>query len=113
MAGPQLSSARRFRPGLGEKMPHKTPSAGTGRAAAGGARLASLVMLVLFVVAAGLSLHGNRPPDALGTGAPPGEFSAARAKAVLVRILGDERPHPTGSEANGQVRDRIIAEFGR
>lgn len=70
-------------------------------------------MLVLFVVAAGLSLHGNRPPAALGMGAPHGEFSAARAKAVLVRILGDERPHPTGSEANGQVRDRIIAEFGQ
>ncbi|MGY0798210.1 M20/M25/M40 family metallo-hydrolase [Lysobacter sp. A286] len=45
--------------------------------------------------------------------APTEAFSAARAKQVLVRILGDERPHPTGSTANAAVRDRIVAEFAR
>ena len=69
-------------------------------------------MLVLFVVAAGMSLRGDQPPAALGMDAPSEVFSAARAKAVLVRILGDERPHPTGSAANAAVRDRIVAEFG-
>lgn len=97
-------------------MPLKTPSAGVGLPAAKprlttGTVRASLVMLALFVLVAGLSLRGNQPPPPLGVDAAPEVFSAARAKAVLVRLLGDQSPHPTGSAANAVVRDRIVAEF--
>ncbi|MGZ6094660.1 MAG: M28 family peptidase [Polyangiales bacterium] len=43
--------------------------------------------------------------------APASEFSGARARAVLARVLGDERPHPTGSRAAADVRARIAAEL--
>lgn len=74
---------------------------------------AAIIILLLFAVVAALSMRGSRPPAALGADAPDTAFSAARAMAALTRILGDERPHPTGSDANAQVRDRIISEFGQ
>ena len=43
--------------------------------------------------------------------AAAGEFDTARALARLRRILGDERPHPVDSEANDEVRERLIAEL--
>ncbi len=72
-----------------------------------------VVLLVAFALAAVLSLRGNRPPEPLGSGAPADAFSAVRAREVLSRVLGDGRPHPTGSAANAAVRDRIVAEFDR
>jgi len=42
-------------------------------------------------------------------------FSAYTAFDLLARILGDESPHPTGSDANHRVRDELIlvlAEIG-
>src|SRR5205085_4762009 len=39
----------------------------------------------------------------------PGQFDTSRAKARLAFILGDQRPHPTDSEADHQVRARLIA----
>ncbi len=76
-------------------------------------RWAAITMLALFALLAILSLRGNQPPAALGMDAPDTVFSAARAAQMLTRILGDERPHPTGSHANALVRDRIVAEFGQ
>lgn len=73
----------------------------------------SLVLIVIFVLVAILSLQGNQPPAPLGRDAPADTFSALRARDALTRILGDERPHPTGSAANAAVRDRVIAEFAR
>ncbi|MGE3779513.1 MAG: M28 family peptidase, partial [Pirellulaceae bacterium] len=52
-----------------------------------------------------------RGPAPRGEDAPPDEFSAARAVATLRRVLGDEVPHPVGSEANGVVRERLVAEL--
>src|SRR5688500_11657566 len=75
--------------------------------------LASIALIVLFALAAVFALRGNQPPAPLGADAPPDVFSAHRAREVLVRILGDETPHPTGSAANAAVRDRIVAEFAR
>jgi hypothetical protein len=43
--------------------------------------------------------------------APASEFSGARARQVLARVLGDQRPHPTGSDAAREVRARIAAEL--
>jgi hypothetical protein len=75
--------------------------------------LLSIVMILIFVLAAGLTLRGNQPPDARAADAPADVFSALRARAVLARILGDQSPHPTGSPANAAVRDRVVAEFAR
>jgi hypothetical protein len=74
---------------------------------------ASIVLVVLFALAAVLALRGSQPPAALDASAPADAFSAQRARDVLARILGDEAPHPTGSPANAAVRDRIVAEFAR
>lgn len=73
--------------------------------------LASILLPVLFVLAGWLGMTGNRAPPAAGHDAPATEFSAARAMDTLVRVLGDETPHPTGSRANAAVRDRIVAEL--
>jgi hypothetical protein len=41
----------------------------------------------------------------------PGEFDAARAKARLAFVLGDQRPHPADSAADDAVRARLIASL--
>lgn len=73
----------------------------------------SLALIAAFALVALLSARGNQPPTPLGRDAPADAFSALRARDVLARILGDGSPHPTGSEANAAVRDRIVAEFAR
>jgi hypothetical protein len=50
-------------------------------------------------------------PEPLAMDAPPEVFSAHRAYAQLARILGDERPHPTGSAENAAVRSRLLDEL--
>src|SRR5690606_24922142 len=73
---------------------------------------ACLVILLVLACAA-LSLREGRAPAPLPVVAPAGAFSATRAMAVLQRVLGDQRPHPVGSEANAEVRGRIMDEFRR
>jgi hypothetical protein len=51
-------------------------------------------------------------PTPRGPDAPPHEFSAARAYADLARILDGVGPHPLGSPANDDVRERIAARLG-
>ena len=58
-----------------------------------------------------LSVFGQSRPDALGLDAPLTQFSAARADAVLGRVLGDQAPHPSGSAAAQAVRGRILGEL--
>ncbi|MGA7438626.1 MAG: M20/M25/M40 family metallo-hydrolase [Luteibacter sp.] len=38
-------------------------------------------------------------------------FSIARSVSVLSRVLGDERPHAVDTDANGQVRKKIIGNL--
>ena len=71
------------------------------------------LVLALAVVVGALSLREGRAPGPLPAEAPAEVFSAGRAMAVLERLLGDQRPHPVGSEANAAVRERILAEFRR
>lgn len=55
------------------------------------------------------------PPAAKPASAPPGEFSAERAFAVLERVLAEKTPHPMGSPEQRRVRARIearLAELG-
>lgn len=70
-----------------------------------------IAALILLALAAALALMRREPPDPRPADAPAAEFSAARAHEVLRKLLGDGRPHPTGSEANARVRDRIVARL--
>src|SRR5271165_4087554 len=60
-----------------------------------------------------LSLQGLRPHTPKSVNAPPNQFSAGRAIEILTRLMGDQAPHPIGSEANSAVRERILREFAR
>ena len=60
-----------------------------------------------------LSVYGQSMPRPLGLDAPAGVFSQARADAALSRVLGPERPHPTGSSEATGVRGRILKELTR
>src|SRR5512138_126952 len=59
--------------------------------------LAGLALLALVAAAAGLR---TAPTAARGDGAPPTEFSAARALATVRALAGDGSPRPTGSPAD-------------
>jgi len=65
------------------------------------------ILAAIFLV----SLYRLQPPVPKPANAPPNQFSAGRAMEVLGRILPDAKPHPTGSQANDAVRDRIIHEL--
>jgi hypothetical protein len=54
-----------------------------------------------------------RPPAPVLADAPATEFSAVRAEEVLVRLLGDGQPRPTGGAANAAARARVLAELER
>ena len=75
-----------------------------------GLRRISLSVLILGAILA-LTLAGLQPPSPRPANAPPSEFSADRAIAVLQRILGSDQPHPLGTPAVDAVRDRIVAEL--
>jgi len=69
---------------------------------------------VFAVLAAGiwlLAALGTSRPTALGLDAPATQFSAARADAVLGRLLGGQHPRPAGSAENAAVRSRILKEL--
>lgn len=73
------------------------------------ARAFSLLALVLTLLTL-VSTHryAGTPPRAATD--PPVQFSAARALLTHARVLGD-RPHPTGSAANAEVRARLLTEL--
>lgn len=77
---------------------------GTSKLAAAGFGLCLLLLAVVFL----LSMWNSRSPHPVGPDAPPDVFSAARARADLIRLLGDEAPHPIGSPANDLVRARLV-----
>jgi hypothetical protein len=58
-----------------------------------------------------LSVYGQSRPVPLGLDAPAGTFSAARADAVLSRLLGDQKPRPAGSPENEALRARLLKEL--
>lgn len=74
-------------------------------------RLARTALLVACVAAGALGWLRSLPPTPRSADAPAGEFSGARAEAVLVDLLGDQRPHPVGSAANEAVRERLLAQL--
>jgi hypothetical protein len=70
--------------------------------------LSSAVILAVILAA---SVMGLRAPAPVPASAPASEFSAIRALAAMHRVLKDDTPHPTGSEANEAVRGRILEEL--
>ena len=69
-------------------------------------------VLLLFAVALGLAVSRYMPGPRLAplpAAGAPGEFSVARARAVLQRLVGDGAPHPAGSDA--AMRERVLEEF--
>jgi len=71
--------------------------------------LALVLAGVALLVAATLAAY--RVPAPLGPDAPPGVFSAHRAKATLRELVGDGAPHPIGSSAEARLRETIIARL--
>jgi hypothetical protein len=51
------------------------------------------------------------PPSPRAADIPDNEFSAGRARAILKELVGDGIPHPTRSQQNAVVRERILADF--
>ncbi|HEY2406037.1 MAG TPA: M20/M25/M40 family metallo-hydrolase [Polyangiaceae bacterium] len=75
-------------------------------------RLRPLWVALLLLLAEALLLRARyAPPAPLDARAPAASFSAARAIAMLSRVLGDQAPHPTGSPANDRVRERLMREL--
>ena len=66
--------------------------------------------LILALALTALAFKGAllAPPPVRAPAA--GQFDTGRAMTRLSRILGDERPHPVDSEANDEVRARLLAE---
>lgn len=69
--------------------------------------LLALVTVAIWLMAA----HVQKGPPPLGMDTPPVEFSAMRAKAVLARIQGPQRPHPVGSVEEAAVHIRVRQEL--
>lgn len=74
----------------------------------GGAFAIAIVAYALIVC---LTAIRSGPPPAKGAGAPVDEFSSARARMVLQKLVGDGVPHPVGSEQSAVVRARIVSEL--
>jgi hypothetical protein len=71
--------------------------------------------LILLCVVFGLGTLNFRSPAPVGADAQASSFSAVRARDQLVKLLGDEAPHPIGSSANMLVKGRLVerlAELG-
>ncbi len=72
-----------------------------------------LLAVVLLAILGALALAPRlSAPPPLRTGAAAGSFDAARAKARLGVLLGDQRPHPADSAANDAVRERLLTALG-
>src|SRR3954469_2635517 len=77
-------------------------SANRGRAA-----LFSLITVAFVVLLSALSIRWMQPPAAVSESAGAEQFSAGRAMVLLREIA--QRPHPTGSEENARVREKILS----
>jgi hypothetical protein len=73
--------------------------------------LAAVAGLLVMLVAFALLVATAQPPSPKPLTAPDNEFSAARAMALLERLIADGAPHPIGSAANAQVGVRVAQEL--
>jgi hypothetical protein len=71
-----------------------------------------LALALLLVAAIWLAtLAADRAPAARPLDAAPTQFSGERARALLQGLVGDARPHPLGSSANAELRERLVREL--
>lgn len=77
--------------------PRRTPAAGRV--------LFSLAALTVLLV---LSWLGLQPPAPRPGDIPRDQFSGERARSILQKLVGDSKPHPTGSAANDDLRQKIM-----
>ncbi|HEX2789765.1 MAG TPA: M28 family peptidase [Steroidobacteraceae bacterium] len=74
------------------------------------ARHRALTIALLLLSAMWLAtLAADRAPPARPLDAPATQFSGQRARVLLQALVGDNVPHPLGSPANAQLRERIVA----
>ena len=74
-----------------------------------------LITLMIFILIPLLYSLRYLPPQPKPISIPESEFSAGRAETILYSLVGDGIPHPTGSEQNKLVRQRIsnfLEEYG-
>ncbi|MEQ1490111.1 MAG: M28 family peptidase, partial [Terricaulis sp.] len=69
--------------------------------------LALFAGLFAAIMLAGLALT----PDPVRANNGEGQFDANAARARLVRVLGDETPHPVDSAAQDTIRDNLLREI--
>ena len=60
-----------------------------------------------------LAAYGQHRPAPLGLDAHATQFSAARADAVMARLLDGQQPRPAGSAQNAALRARLVEELAR
>ncbi len=71
--------------------------------------IAGIIVCVVVIAVAWAAMGMSGPPEAVPASAPQTEFSAERALAHVTAITA--APHPTGSEANLQVRGYLLSEL--
>jgi len=71
----------------------------------------AIFAIAAFALAGFLAHCAGAPPDPRPIDADANSFSAERARASLVRMLGDEAPHPVGSAAHALVLERLLDEL--
>lgn len=69
------------------------------------------IAVVAYALIICLTAIRSGPPAAKGADAPADEFSSARARMVLQKLVGDGVPHPVGSGQSAVVRARIVSEL--
>jgi hypothetical protein len=72
-----------------------------------------LLSLLLFALLELVVWERLVPPPVRPADAPAEQFSAARARQALERLIPEGEPHPAGSAAQERVRARLIAELER
>lgn len=71
----------------------------------------AIMGLLSTVAALVLALLATSTPAPRDSAAPADVFSVGRAMPVLERLVGDGEPHPIGTRANADTRNRIISEL--
>ncbi len=86
----------------------RSGAGGSGVRSGGHALWAILIVVLAF---AGIAHWLDDPPAPLALDAPAVSFSAQRAAAELRTLLAEGVPHPLASNADAQVRTRILARL--
>jgi hypothetical protein len=84
---------------------------GTGGSGARSSGHALWTILIVLLALAGFAHWLDDPPAPLAQDAPAASFSAQRAAAELRTLLAEGVPHPLASNADAEIRKRILARL--